>query len=110
MIKSSGMNVYPALVEDKLYQRPEVANVCVIGVPDKAQGQRVKAFVVLKDKTKACPDMERQLIAYCSKDLIKWCCPREIEFRNELPQTLVGKIAYKVLEDEEVERLRSAGP
>ena len=102
--------MYPAQVEDKLYQHPEVAGVCVIGVPDEAQGQRVKAFVVLKDKTKAGPDMEEELIAHCRKDLIKWSCPREIEFRNELPLTLVGKVAYRVLEDEEIERLKEAGP
>ena len=109
MIKSSGMNVYPAQVEDKFYQHPEVANVCVIGVPDEAQGQRVKAFVVLKDKTKAGPDIEKELIAHCRKDLIKWSCPREIEFRDELPLTLVGKVAYKVLEDEEIARRKRAG-
>ena len=110
MIKSSGMNVYPALVEGQLYQHPEVADACVIGVPDQAQGQRVKAFVVLKDKTRAGAEMEKLLIAHCAKDLIKWSCPREIEFRDRLPLTHVGKIAYRVLEDEEIERRKSAGP
>ena len=109
MIKSSGMNVYPTQVEERLYQHPGIANACVIGVPDKSQGQRVKAFVVLKDKTKAGPDMEKQLIAHCSEELIKWSCPREIEFRNDLPLTLVGKVAYKVLEDEEIEKRKKAG-
>jgi long-chain acyl-CoA synthetase len=49
------------------------------------------------------------LIAHCRKDLIKWSCPREIEFRDELPLTLVGKVAYKVLEDEEIARRKRAG-
>jgi long-chain acyl-CoA synthetase len=109
MIKSSGMNVYPAQVEEQLYKHPEIAEVCVIGVPDKAQVERVKAFVVLKDKSKAGPEMEKQLVAHCRKDLIKWSCPREIEFRDELPLTLIGKVAYKVLENEEIAKLKSAG-
>jgi len=109
MIKSSGMNVYPAQVEEQLYKHPEVAEVCVIGVPDKTQIERVKAFVVLKDKSKAGPEMEKQLVAHCRKDLIKWSCPRNIEFRDELPLTLVGKVAYKVLEDEEIATLKKTG-
>lgn len=79
------------------------------GVPDKAQVERVKAFVVLKDKSKAGPEMEKQLVAHCRKDLIKWSCPRNIEFRDELPLTLIGKVAYKVLEDEEIETLKKTG-
>jgi long-chain acyl-CoA synthetase len=106
MIKSSGMNVYPAQVEDQLYRHPAVAEACVVGVPDPTQIERVKAFVVLKDKSKAGPEMEKQLIAHCQKDLIKWSCPRQIEFRDKLPLTLVGKIAYKVLQDEEIAKTK----
>ena len=109
MIKSSGMNVYPAQVEDILYHHPAVQEACVIGVPDEAQVQRVKAFVVLKDGYKASPEIEKELIDHCAKDLIKWCCPREVEFRGSLPLTLVGKVAYNVLEQEEKARLKAAG-
>ncbi|MCX7635805.1 MAG: AMP-binding protein, partial [Syntrophales bacterium] len=109
MIKSSGMNVYPAQVEDVLYKHPEVKEACVIGVPDEAQVQRVKAFVVLKDPAKAGPDMEKELIAHCQSHLIKWSCPREVEFRESLPLTLVGKVAYNVLEKEEIAKLKAAG-
>jgi long-chain acyl-CoA synthetase len=109
MIKSSGMNVYPAQVEDILYRHPDVTAACVIGVPDEAQMERVKAFVVLKDQQKAGPDMERSLIDYCRENLIKWSCPREIEFRESLPLTRVGKIAFTELEKEEVARLKAAG-
>ncbi len=109
MIKSSGMNVYPAQVEALLYQHSDVDMVCVIGVPDQDQVERVKAFVVLKDKDKAGPEMEQELIRHCRESLIVWSCPREIEFRDDLPKTLVGKVAYKVLEDEEVEKLRQQG-
>ena len=109
MIKSSGMNVYPAQVEDILYHHPDVQEACVIGVPDEAQVQRVKGFVVLKDTKKASPEMEKQLINFCQEHLIKWSCPREIEFRDSLPKTLVGKVAFNVLEQEEIAKLKTAG-
>jgi len=101
MIKSSGMNVYPAQVEEQLYKHPAVQEVCVIGVPDAKQVERVKGFVVLKDSAKAGAEMEKELIDFCRRDLIKWSCPREIEFRNELPLTLVGKVAFAELAAEE---------
>jgi long-chain acyl-CoA synthetase len=109
MIKSSGMNVYPAQVEDVLYKHPDVMKACVIGVPDEKQVQRVKAFVVLKDKTKASPETEKALIAHCREHLIRWSCPREIEFRDDLPCTLVGKVAFNTLEQEEIARLKAEG-
>lgn len=109
MIKSSGMNVYPAQVEDILYRHPAVLSACIIGVPDEKQVQRVKGFVVLKDKTQAGPMMEKALIAHCQEHLIRWSCPREIEFRDNLPCTLVGKVAFNTLEKEEVARLKAEG-
>ncbi len=109
MIKSSGMNVYPAQVEEILYKHPDVSDVCVIGVPDMDQVERVKAFVVLKPGIVGGPDKEKELIAHCKKELIKWSCPRSIEFRETLPTTLVGKIAYKILQDQEIETLRKQG-
>jgi len=109
MIKSSGMNVYPAQVEELLYKHPKVRDVCVIGVPDEAQVQAVKAFVVLKNPADACPETEKELIGFSRDHLIKWSCPRTVEFRDDLPKTLVGKIAYNALEKEEIEKLKKAG-
>ena len=109
MIKSSGMNVYPAQVEDILYSHPDVQDACIIGVPDQAQVQVVKGIVVLKNPAKAGPEMEKILINYCREQLIKWSCPREIEFRDTLPKTLVGKIAFNKLEEEEIAKLKAAG-
>jgi len=100
MIKSSGFNVYPAQVEAVLYQHPLVAEACVAGVPDASQVERVQAFVVLKDAAQANADTERALIEHCRAQLIKWSCPREIEFCAELPKTRVGKIDYKILVQE----------
>jgi long-chain acyl-CoA synthetase len=109
LIKSSGMNVYPAQVEAVLYEHPDVLEACVIGLPDRAQVERVKAFVVLKDPATASADQEQRLIEHCRERMIKWSCPREIEFRHELPRTLVGKIAFDILRTEELARLEAAG-
>jgi len=107
MIKSSGFNVYPAQVEAVLYQHPLVAEACVAGVPDPTQVERVQAFVVLKNPAQANPDTERVLIAHCRTQLIKWSCPRRIEFCAELPKTRVGKIDYKVLVQQHLAKLNS---
>jgi long-chain acyl-CoA synthetase len=110
MIKSSGFNVYPAQVEAVLYRHPLVAEACVAGVPDPAQVERVHAFVVLKDPAQANPDTEKKLIEHCRAQLIKWSCPREIEFRAKLPKTRVGKIDYKVLVQEHAARHDNQDP
>ncbi|HET7856372.1 MAG TPA: AMP-binding protein [Gaiellaceae bacterium] len=97
MIKSSGFNVYPAQVEAVLYRHPAVAEACVVGVPDEAQGERVKAFVVAEDAAGAGPALAAELIEYCREHLIKWSCPRDVEFLDELPKTRMGKIDYVAL-------------
>ena len=109
MIKSSGFNVYPAQVEDVLYKHPDVLEVCVIGVPDEKQVQIVKAFVVLKDVNKESPNLAEDIIQFCKENLLKWSCPREIEFSKQLPKTLVGKIDFKLLEEQEKEKLKAIG-
>ncbi len=100
MIKCSGFNVYPTQVETVLYQHPLVAQACVVGIPDRISGERVKAFIVLKDSSRENTDTEGELIKHCHKNMIKWSCPREIEFRRELPKTRIGKIDYKALVQE----------
>lgn len=100
MIKSSGFNVYPAQVESVLYQHPQVAEACVIGVPDEAQVERVKAVIVLKDGAPADEATKAAIIAFCRERLIKWSCPRDVEFRRELPRTRVGKIDFRALTEE----------
>ncbi len=97
MIKSSGFNVYPTQVEGVLHGHSAVAQACVVGVPDPAQVERVKAFVVLADPSKESEEMKQELIAYCRERLIKWSCPREIEFRRDLPKTRVGKVDFRAL-------------
>jgi len=108
MIKSSGFNVYPAQVEAVLYQHPAVLEACVIGIPDESQGERVKAVVVPRDARKAGPPLARELIEHCQGQLIKWSCPRDVEFRTELPKTRIGKIDFRALMDEERARVGEA--
>jgi long-chain acyl-CoA synthetase len=97
MIKSSGFNVYPAQVEAVLLEHPLVLEACVFGVPDPAQIERVTAAVVLKDPALASNTIEQELIAHCRKRLIKWSCPRAIEFHTTLPRTRIGKVDYRTL-------------
>lgn len=100
IIKVSGVSVTPTLVEEVLDRHGDVAMSCVIGVPDQRKMQAIKAIVVLKDPRKAGPDMEHALIEYCAAHLIKWSVPETIEFRDALPLTRVGKVAYSELEKE----------
>jgi long-chain acyl-CoA synthetase len=102
MIKSSGFNIYPAQVEAVLYRHPAVDEACVVGVPDQAQGERVRAFVVLKDPGAAGPALADELIDHCRAELIKWSCPRDVEFRSQLPKTRLGKVDYVALARESV--------
>ncbi len=110
MIKSSGFNVYPAQVEAVLYRHPAVAEACVLGVPDEAQGERVKAFVALTDPERARPELRDELIRHCREHLIKWSCPREVEFRRELPKTRVGKIDFTAILESEPEGAAAPRP
>ena len=97
MIKTSGFNVYPSQVEGVLYGHSAVADACVVGVPDAAQVERVRAYIVLKEPSREGQAMRDELVAHCRGQLIRWSCPREIEFRRELPKTRVGKVDYRAL-------------
>ncbi|MBQ6215360.1 MAG: acyl--CoA ligase [Oscillospiraceae bacterium] len=101
MIISSGFNVYPAQVENILDSHEKVQMSCVIGIPDPVAIQVVKAFVMLKPGVVESDDVKTELIEYCKKHVFRYAVPREVEFRNELPKTLVGKVAYRALEEEE---------
>jgi long-chain acyl-CoA synthetase len=97
MIKSSGFNVYPAEVEQVIDQHPAVAESCVVGLPDPSQGERVKAFVVLRPGQEPGPVLAEEIKAHCRDRLIKWSCPREVEFCRELPHTRLGKVDARAL-------------
>jgi long-chain acyl-CoA synthetase len=98
MINVSGFNVYPNEVEDVLARHPDVVEVAVIGVSDKTTGEAVKAFVVSNN-----PDCQKSdLIAHCRSVLTAYKVPKQIDFREELPKTNVGKVIRRVLRDEEL--------
>jgi len=101
MIVSSGYNIYPAQLENILDAHDKVQMSCVIGVPDAYRMQAVKAFIMLKPGVPADDVAREDILAYCRKHLAKYEMPREIEFRDELPKTLVGKVAYRELEEQE---------
>ncbi len=108
MIISSGYNVYPGQLENILDAHEMVQMSCVIGVPDPYKMQKVKAFVMLKPGVPKTEETKQTILAYCRKNIAKYAMPYDIEFRDELPKTLVGKVAYRVLEEEEAEKAKAA--
>ncbi len=100
IIVTSGYNVYPSQIENVLDGHPKVQISCVIGVPDSYRMHRVKAYVVPKKGVAPTEELKEELLDYCKTYIAKYACPRELEFREDLPKTLVGKVAYKKLEEE----------
>ena len=109
MIISSGYNVYPAQIENLLDANELVQMSCVIGVPDAYKMQKVKAFVKLNPGVPANDETKKAILDYCSTHVAKYAMPYDVEFREELPKTLVGKVAYRILEEEELEKIKQAG-
>ena len=104
MIVTSGYNVYPGQLENVIDGHEKVLLSCVIGVKDPYKMQKVKAFVVLKPDYEPSDAIRDEILEYCRGHIAKYAMPYDIEFRAELPKTLVGKVAYRVLEEEENER------
>lgn len=104
MIITSGYNVYPSQLENIIDGHGKVLLSCVIGVKDDYRGQRVKAYVVPMPGVEPTEELKKNILDYCSHHIAKYAMPRELEFRKELPKTLVGKVAYRVLEEEAAEQ------
>ena len=100
MIITSGYNVYPSQLENIIDGHEKVLLSCVIGVKDPYRVQKVKAYVVPMPGVEPTEELKKEILDYCSGRIAKYAMPREIEFRKELPKTLVGKVAYRVLEEE----------
>lgn len=107
MIVTSGYNVYPSQLENILDGFESVQMSCVIGLPDEIKIQKVKAFVMLKPGYESSDETKAAIMAHCRKNIAKYALPYDIEFREQLPKTLVGKVAYRVLEEEELAKLES---
>ncbi len=104
MIISSGFNVYPAQIEQVIEMHPAVSKCCVVGIPHPYKMQVPKAFIVLRDKVKETAKLKKELKELCKENLAVYSVPREYEFRDELPKTLLNKVDYKLLEKEELEK------
>jgi long-chain acyl-CoA synthetase len=109
MIVTSGYNVYPSQIENIIDALDEVQMSCVIGVPDPYKIQKVKAFVQLRPGIVPSEEIKQQILSHCRDRVAKYAMPYDVEFREQLPKTLVGKIAYTVLEKEELEKLKAQG-
>ncbi|MEA5018532.1 MAG: AMP-binding protein [Erysipelotrichaceae bacterium] len=101
MIVSSGYNVYPQYIENIIDSHPDVLMSTVIGVDHPYKKQVAKAFVVPNLNIAPSEELKKEIYALCEKNLAKYSIPYEIEFREALPKTLVGKVAYTVLAEEE---------
>src|SRR6266496_2145409 len=98
LIIAGGYNIYPREVEEVLYQHPKIQEACVAGVPDSYRGETVKAFVVLRPGERATSEEIRE---FAKGRLAAYKVPRSVEFRDELPKTLVGKVLRRALVEEE---------
>ncbi len=105
MIVTSGYNVYPSQIENVIDSHEAVMFSTVIGVKDDLKMQRVKAFIVLKPGFTPTDEVKASIKAHCEKSIAKYALPKEYEYRDSLPKTLVGKVAYRELEKEEEEKL-----
>ena len=97
ILGAGGYNVYPREIEDVLYEHPKVSEAAVIGVTLAEKGERVKAFIVLKEGESAS---EEEMIDFCRQNLAPYKVPRFVEFRQSLPKTLVGKVLRRELAEE----------
>jgi long-chain acyl-CoA synthetase len=105
LILCGGYNVYPRMIEEALYRHPAVREATVIGVPDDYRGEAPKAFVALKEGEQVTPD---ELRTFLAGELSKIEMPREIELRDSLPRTMIGKLSKKELEAEEAAKRAAA--
>ncbi|HUW66059.1 MAG TPA: long-chain fatty acid--CoA ligase [Spirochaetia bacterium] len=97
LIIAGGFNIYPREVEDVIYEHPKVKEAAVVGISDPYRGETVKAFVVLKENESLSAD---ELISFLREHIASFKVPRQVEFRSELPKTMVGKALRRVLREE----------
>jgi long-chain acyl-CoA synthetase len=106
LIKYKGWSVYPREIEEVLFMHEAVKDAAVIGIPDPSVGEWIKAYVVLKDEYKGRV-AANDLIEWCRKNLAPYKIPKEIEFKDQLPRTIVGKLLRRLLRDEEIAKRKT---
>ncbi|MEW6059651.1 MAG: long-chain fatty acid--CoA ligase [Actinomycetota bacterium] len=110
MIIVSGFNVYPTEVEEVLFRHPKIQKVCVAGVADEQTGEAVKAYVVLRAGETATAE---EIVAWCrdpAQGLAGYRVPKQVEFRDSLPETMIGKVLRRVLQEEERQKAAAKQP
>ncbi len=103
LVKHKGYSVFPKEIEDYMFSHPQILEVAVIGLPHAKVGEILKAFVVLKPEAKGQVD-ENQIIEWCKENMTHYKVPSIVEFRDELPKTMVGKVLRRVLKEEEMKK------
>jgi long-chain acyl-CoA synthetase len=101
LIIVGGFNVFPREIDEVLYEHPKVKEGITVGIPDPYKGERIKVFVVLKDGESATPE---EFIAFFRERLTPYKVPSEVEFRTDLPKSMIGKILRRALREEELRR------
>jgi len=107
LVKFKGFSVFPKEVEDYMFSHPDILEVAVVGLPHPKVGEILKAFVVLKPDSKGKVD-EQAIIEWCKENMTHYKVPSVVEFRAELPKTMVGKVLRRVLKEEELAKAKSA--
>ncbi|MBI2954919.1 MAG: long-chain fatty acid--CoA ligase [Chloroflexi bacterium] len=102
IVIAGGYNIYPRDVEETLYSHPKIREAVVAGIPDQYRGETLKAYVVLRE---GCSATEQEIIDFCRDKMARYKVPTAVEFRAELPKTLVGKFLRRVLVEEEKRKL-----
>lgn len=103
MVKCSGYSVYPSQIEEVIHSHEAVSISCVIGIHDNYKMSRLKAFIVLKDGIAPTDEIKASIREFCKKNIAVYAMPKEFVYRESLPLTKVGKVAYTVLEQEEMQ-------
>jgi long-chain acyl-CoA synthetase len=107
LVKFKGFSVFPKEVEDYMFSHPDILEVAVVGLPHPKVGEILKAFVVLKPDSKGKVD-EQAIIEWCKENMTHYKVPSVVEFRAELPKTMVGKVLRRVLKEEELSKAKPA--
>jgi long-chain acyl-CoA synthetase len=107
LIIVGGFNVFPREIDELIYQHSKVKEGISVGIPDPRKGERIKVYIVLKDGETATPE---EFIAYFKERLTPYKVPSEVEFRTQLPKSMIGKILRRALREEEIRKATATQP
>jgi long-chain acyl-CoA synthetase len=107
LIIVGGFNVFPREIDELIYQHPKVKEGISVGIPDPRKGERIKVYIVLKESDTATAE---EFIAYFKERLTPYKVPSDVEFRTELPKSMIGKILRRALREEEILKAKSTPP